>query len=317
MLAEMSRPVAATAVSKRFGRFKDEEEKAVRAPAVVRDEMLERFIDVWKRNGDEGDLWAFHAGIERYVGSQSGYTSADVEKFSIALAEFQDDSDFSTKAGIFLSELINNGNDSDYVIHTRHLVEKIEFLGYANTKNIVVRGDVGRSAAYLMKEGRLVVEGNAGDLLGGDLEGGEILVTGNAGDSAGKNMHGGRLAIKGNAGLHVGRGMLGGEILIEGNVFHYPFSGAGGNLGDYLCGGKITVMGNAGEIGPTLGGEIHLHGTFTGIYRFTHARGKPNSRNAVIYHQGKRIFPREDWWARLKRNIKSLFESGGGDKSAS
>ena len=127
------------------------------------------------------------------------HTAADVERFSIALAEFQEEEEFSAKAGIFLSALMNSGKDQDYAIHTAHLHMTPDFIGYQNTKNITVDGDVG-------------------DTAGAWMTGGSITITGNAGITLGLGMRAGSITVNGDADYHIGRSMVGGEIRIEGGI---------------------------------------------------------------------------------------------------
>jgi len=178
----------------------------------------------------------------------SKYSATDVEEFSIALVEFQNEANFSYKAGFFLSALINNCQEDKFVIHTAHL-EHIDHLGFCNTKNITVDGDVGDFVGRQMKEGTITLIGNAHDFIGSRMEGGVITVAGNAGDWSGYKMRGGTIIVRGNAGKEIGCTLKSGSIIVEGDV--------GESVGKKMEGGEIRVMGKYQNIAADIqGGEI-------------------------------------------------------------
>ena len=171
--------VHALAVSKRFGRYKTEDPKPIRKKDQKIDRVLEQLKEAWakyKHDKDEG----VGIGCSKVLllTWRIKYSSRDVEKFSLALVEFQDEEDFRYKAGIFLSSLINNGKDGDYVIHTRYLDKKIHWLGFMNRKNIVIEGNVGHFLGAFMEGGTIVLNGNCGDDLGHFMAGGSIILNG-------------------------------------------------------------------------------------------------------------------------------------------
>ena len=320
--AQRSMPaVPAMAVSKRFGRFKDEEEHAVRAPQrVAEDQVLGQLKGAWMKFQWIGEHWDAMTGNMSGLEAVKGltYTAKDVERFSIALAEFQGEEDFREKAGYFLSALINNCPDSDFVIHTKHLEKKIEYLGLHNTKNITIDGDAGNVlgremiggritvkgstrdwAGLFMKNGEIVIEGDSGNGLGREMKsgkitvernasrnvgmlmvGGEIVIEGNGGEQVGFHMKGGKITVKGNATNLAGYGMESGEIVIDGDC--------GEDLGNEMEGGKITVKGNGGEcVGLGMaGGTIRIDGDYVSLDK--------NIKGGKIYHKGKLIYPRGD-----------------------
>jgi formylmethanofuran dehydrogenase subunit C len=326
MQAEAQRvvvPVPALSVSKRFGRFKDEDEKAVRVPQVAEDQVLKQLKEAWSRvqwkilgyfSEDECDLNL--ECLEAVKDIQ--YTAKDVEKFSIALVEFQDVELFRIKAGYFLSALISNCPESEFTIHTKHLEEKIEYLGLYNTKNITIDGDAGNvlgremiggritvkgstgnEAGLFIKNGEIVIEGDSGVHLGRGMKGGKITVEGNAGDVAGCDMRGGSMLIKGHTGVNIGLYMKGGKIIVKenagdgvginmGNGEIVIEGNCGEGLGRDMNGGKITVKGNAGkEVGQKMiRGEIRIEGDIVSLGE--------RIQGGEIYHKGKLIFPKED-----------------------
>ncbi|NYZ74497.1 hypothetical protein H0O00_05110 [Candidatus Micrarchaeota archaeon] len=191
--------VPVLAMANRFNRYKPETEKAVRKVEVVEDETLRQLKKAWgtfKYDNTDPDFYNKAANVVKKL----DYSASDVENFSLALAEFQDEGGFQSKAGVFLSALTNNGKDSDYVIHTAHLEVPVNLIGCFNTKNIVVNGDVGKAVGSGMKNGTITVNGNAGSAAGIGMLGGSITVEGNAADAFGWYMQGGEIHIQGEIG---------------------------------------------------------------------------------------------------------------------
>ena len=146
------------------------------------------------------------------------YSAKDVESFTIALGEPQNIGFFGSRAGIFLTALINNGKDTDYVIHTRHLTP-IHHFGDGNTKNIIVEGDLGSYVGTQMKCGSITIKGNVGTEVGRYMTDGAIIVEGNAGTMVGRMMRGGVIIVKGNADDRIGWGARGDAVIrIEGEA---------------------------------------------------------------------------------------------------
>ncbi|NYZ74268.1 hypothetical protein H0O00_03935 [Candidatus Micrarchaeota archaeon] len=283
----------ALAMANRFSRYKPEEEKAVRKVEVVEDETLKKIKEAWKACNYDFDSAHTYAKMLEAV-KKLEYSAKDVENFSIALAEFQDEEMFPDKAGLFFTVLINYGKDSDYVIHTAHLAEPIDYLGYYNTKNITVKGNTRYRVGYGMKGGTIAVEGNAGQFVGETMKCGIITVGGNADDNVGEMMEGGTIRVNGNAGKLVGWFMRSSVITVEGNVgdkVGYCMSDGhitvGGNadheVGASMGSGTITVGGNVGDNTgyKMVGGEIHLNGGYGGI--------SEGIIHGKIFHKGKLI----------------------------
>ncbi|MDD5172510.1 MAG: hypothetical protein PHF60_05760, partial [Candidatus ainarchaeum sp.] len=189
--------VPVLAIVKGFRGYKPEEEKGVRKAEVVEDEALKKLKAAWKAChyscGEHGTYRMMHEAVKTLK-----YSAKDIENVSVALAEFQNEVRFSEKAGLFLSALVNNGEDSEFVIHTAHFARPIGYLGYQNTKNITVDGDVG-------------------EMLGDRMDGGSIFVRGNASYYVGWMMKSGIITVGGNASHAVGTGMDGGEIHLNGD----------------------------------------------------------------------------------------------------
>jgi formylmethanofuran dehydrogenase subunit C len=230
-------PPGTAAASGRFGPFKPESEKAVRMQKVETNQAIEKMKKTW-----EGQVWEWcnvsvHYGVTHNEKTYSGildsikhrYSAKDVEVFSVHLSEFQGEMHFSLKAGLFLSALINNCKGDDFVVHTTAFAEPVEALGYRNTRNITVEGDVGYYVGEDMGTGTIAVKGNADGNVGWYMRGGSITVEGNA-NEVGHDMIGGRIIVNGNAGDDIGNGMTGGEILINGTV---------GSISEHFSAGRI------------------------------------------------------------------------------
>jgi formylmethanofuran dehydrogenase subunit C len=181
-------------------------------------------------------------------------SAKDIEAFSIFLERLQGEEMFSTKAGLYLSALINYSGDAGFVIHTSHLPEPIHGLGYRNKKNIIVDGDAGYALGESMESGSIIVKGDTGNHVGSSMKGGSITVEGDAMGYLGSGMENGIISVEGNAGEKAGSWMRCGSISIGGN--------AGDDIGMYMTGGKIIVRGAAGyNAGKGMkGGSIIVEG---------------------------------------------------------
>jgi len=285
VLTPAKRPThpAVLALAGRFGKYKPEEEKEVRKIDVKEDKVLKQLKAAWRkfkhigppnlRRIEEIYEYPYRHALKQVKGIR--YSAKDVESFTLALIGFQREKNFSERAGYFLSALINNCRDTEYVVHTQHLVKKINYLGFKNTKNIVVNGNMGHSIGKCMKRGSITLNGDVGERVGWDMKDGTIIVNGNADVELGCGMEGGSISVNGNAGRGVGFRMMGGTLTIKGN--------AGWWVGCSMRGGIIVVNGNAGhEVGAFMkGGEIHLEGDYERI--------ADDIRGGKIYHKGKLI----------------------------
>jgi hypothetical protein len=204
------------------------------------------------------------------------YCSKDIEEFLVILGKYQDLNYFQSISGLFLSSLINQSEDKDFILHTGSLSDKIYDLGYKNTKNLMIKGDIKSCLGRRMKEGKIIIEGNCGTYSGQFMTGGSIEITGDADDQLGDTMKGGKIIVRGNSGKIAGNFMENGEIIIFGN--------SGDELGRKMKGGKIVVKGFVGmNIGNAMiGGEIHLNGNYISQSK--------DIRGGNIYHKGKLLF---------------------------
>src|SRR5208283_5959929 len=212
---EGKNPALMSALS-RFGQFKPESERIVRAPKIEMNPILEAMRKIWTECGapDAFNQYSTHGDMLIRIGKLE-YSAKDVEVFSLALPESQGEERFGAKAGLFLSALINNCKESEFVIHTNHLAAPIEHIGFGNTKEIIIDGDVGNHAGDAMEGGSIIVIGSAGISVGIGMNNGTITVEGKSGDEAGYGMKGGVLILKGHTGNLCGVHMEGGEIHIE------------------------------------------------------------------------------------------------------
>jgi len=269
-----------TAARRKFGGYKREEPKVIRKAdvAVRKDPVIEQLKRVWKAHPLESINIlllgsSYHEEVSASIRSQH-YSAKDVEHFSLLLFEFDHEKNFSEKAGIFLTALVENGREEDFVIHTSTLGQLVNHLGKGNTKNILVKGDVGSHTATEMKKGKITIEGDEHGYAGLRMEGGLIEILGNAGEVIGWDMRNGMIIVHGNAEYNTGNEMGGGEIIVYGDVGF--FTGRG------MKGGRLRVKGNAGDFtgedmeggiiwiekdsGPCIlgrkmtGGEIHVGG---------------------------------------------------------
>jgi hypothetical protein len=235
------------AISKRFGRYKDEDEQPVRKQDVKASEAVGRMMEAFKQFNCS-TLGVINRDAERNTYKDClaavrnlDYTSEDVMAFCSELEKYDGKrtSVFPSKAGMFLSALINNSTDFEFAINITNL-PPLDRFGYMNTKKITVIGSVG-------------------DWCGELMHGGEITVSGSTGNGAGNQMKEGKIRILGNAGEQAGFAMEGGEIVIERN--------ADWGIGQDMDGGKIYVNGDCGEIGICCKGRIYHKGKNIAKYK--------------------------------------------------
>ena len=206
------------AASKKFKRYKKEKGIYTRKTGVCQSKGIKQIVDAWQRFGfehshciEETDLNYKNA---LFVIKGLDYTAEDVTRFSLMLGKFQDEKDFKDKAGLFMSALINSSNEDDFTVYTSHL-EEIMFLGFSNSKNIVVMGLAGEYLCCDMKNGTVVVNGDALEI-GMQMKGGKIVIKGNA-SSVGEEMNGGVVVIEGDVDM-IWHTLKGGEIHVNGEI---------------------------------------------------------------------------------------------------
>jgi len=320
----ISRIPPVLAVGGRFGKYSPETDRDVRKPDVKQDEKLARMLEAWKAAHHTDIFVSPH--YQWYDFSENAikdleYSAQDVERFVIALHEYQDEEHFSSRAGYFISALINNCRDDEFALHLEAM-EGIAHLGEQNTKNLIIHGNAGSSLghsmisgsitlfgdagdhlAFGMKDGEVVVKGNARESAGHGMKGGVVVIEGNATSRPGDHMEGGRLVVGGNAGWQPGFEMHGGLLWIKGNAqgnvgaimkdgFVLVEGDGGDEPGTWMSGGRISIKGNVGkDVGDYMsGGELHIGGNYESL-SIERAYGRPAARGK-IYHQGMLIMDR-------------------------
>ena len=266
-----------------FGKYKRETPHEVRAPDVKEDVVLKELRNIWNKfayGQDNED--AAYVRVLGLIGNLS-VSAKDVEKFVIALIEFQDEKWFAQKTGLLLSALINTGSEENYTVDSRYLIKPpndatIYDLGFRNVKNIIIYGNDVTRIGHKMERGTIIVRGDASAFAALEMQGGIIIVEGYGDYGSGSNMHGGELIIKGDAGPYIGGSMTGGRIHVYGNAPYQEF-------GRCMKGGLIVIEGNCGhDTGLAMeGGEIHLNGDY-------HSLGV-NKMGGKVFHKGKLIYP--------------------------
>jgi hypothetical protein len=288
--------LATLAALGKFKGFRHEPLHEVRAKKVETNPAIGKMREAWKacKPLNPDDFRNTYADMVEKIGNPN-HCAKDIETFCIVLAGFQDETDFSIRAGLYLSALINNCEGDGFVIPTSHFTEPIQDIGFRNTKRITVKGNAGDSVGSNMEGGIIVVEGDAGgsvginmvqgsivvrkdagDTLGMFMKGGSIIVAGNIGDDAGWSMDAGAITVKGNAGENLGRNMRGGVISVNGD--------AGESVGLAMKNGIITVGGDAGDnvCLNMEGGEVHINGSVFGSIYDGFIGGR-------IFHKGELI----------------------------
>jgi glutamate synthase domain-containing protein 3 len=257
--------IPALAMANRFSKYAPEAEKSIRTAEVTHNPVLDAMKKVF---------WSVGIGYNRRAAPNYKdlleavktleYTAKDVGLFSLVLPELEKEQNsrkrtdfesgaFGLKAGLFLSALINNGKEQEYVLHIPADI-RLERLAYRNTKNITISGNTGIYCGQEMKGGSITINGDAGICCGKSLRGGSITINGNAATSCGECMKAGSITVNGNADLWCGQQSSGGTITVNGD--------AGEDLGMYMYGSSIIVKGNVnGRCGRQMrGGDIIIEG---------------------------------------------------------
>jgi len=182
-------------------------------------------------------------------------TPSELEEFTLRMGKFERMSQFELTMGIYLSMLIHDSKHNGFRLQLEHLGKRLDQLCWNCNKSVVVRGDVGSEFCVAMHQARVVLHGNAGFFAGYMLGAGLLFIVGDVGLNLGQGKSGGRIIVWGNAGCGIGTQMSGGEITVNGSC-----NGAG----ELMFGGKITINGDAGEeAGANMnGGTLIVNGTW-------------------------------------------------------
>ena len=302
------------AIANPFEHYKPEEERNVKKFEVKENNALKQLIGAlqhpsygdFRNSGFYSDTTTEMYRQACSLTSKLKYSSTDITNLSIVLATLKYEkrnSDLNEKPGLFLSALINHCKEDNFTIITEYLEQSLYHLGYENTKNIVVVGNV-HNIAYRMKCGTITVKGDEiGESSVCQMKSGRVIIEGNVSRAIGRGMQGGTVIVKGNIRSEPGKCLMGGTIIIEGNCTT-GYAGAGmesglvvikGNAGDYaghsMKGGILIVNGNAGhhvggdsshqEEHNMNGGSIFLEGKYGSL--------GGGIKGGNIFHKGKQI----------------------------
>jgi formylmethanofuran dehydrogenase subunit C len=235
---------AKSSINRMFRHYKPEkgEYRELVVEDAVAKKMKEIFCDFNNNDPKKGsgkDLYDYGLELVKQMSESVSYSSKDITSFVLSLEEFQESQAQGrsrVRMGLFLSALINNCKDKEFTIFTGQLSKKNYYIGYKNTKNILVEGDAGEYSGHKMGSGTLIIKGNSIFYVGGEMKGGNIVVKGNAGDYVGYRTEGGTITIEGNTGHQIGYEMRGGTIHLNGD---YGL----GTFGHDMKGGNIYHKG--------------------------------------------------------------------------
>ena len=148
------------AIANPFEHYKPESERSIKKFEVKENEIINQLKSKFKRYHDKED----YDGTRSLVRNLK-ISSKDVTDFSIALAEMQNEDDFERKAGFFLSVLVNKCPEDEVMIIINHLERVPDYIGYKNTKQTTIKGNVGDLFGG-HNTGILVVNGRTGKMCG-------------------------------------------------------------------------------------------------------------------------------------------------------
>ncbi|MDD5171994.1 MAG: hypothetical protein PHF60_03070 [Candidatus ainarchaeum sp.] len=236
---------SALAMDSKFKKYAPEAEKVVRTAEVKQDpEMAGKLHEL-------RSFWGCYLlAVENYVRYKVShytntdgdeYTSADeageyqealdvlrpyahmfsakhIEAFCLSMQDFMHDAALSVSLpGLFLSALVNLTGEKSYVLPVGHIPKGLHCLGYHNTKDLVINGNVGSRAGMGMENGSMLIKGDAEDV-GCAMKGGTISVEGDAKSSIGWNMDGGEIHVEGGLSEHLCSGVRKGRIYHKGEL---------------------------------------------------------------------------------------------------
>jgi len=234
-------------------------EKRINITSNVLKKIIQAYIDISK--SDEiyesmNDSIKFYNRCLASIQNLS-YDSKTVEDFSLIMPYLYNDDVDRIAIGYFLSGLMNNCKDKDFLLKVGD--SGIHEIGYKFAgRNLEIFGDVFSSLGSHMRYGNITLHGNA------------------EGSGAGEYMKRGNIVIHGNSDGQEGARAKGGIITINGDV-------TDGLTGFYNEGAKIVVNGFCrGGIGECMTrGEIYLNGDYESL--------SDKIIGGDIYHKGKLI----------------------------
>ena len=189
-----------------FDSLRSEQEQPQRKIEIIPDSALEKLIYGFTRlvkaplsatRGTVGDTYEISEVL-----MPDNHTASDVEKLCIALYDFQDSSNFSELAGVYLSAAVNHAEDNRIQLPVRVLGKRLHYLGaYLNGKNLRILGDVESHLGYEMRDGLIEVTGNAGRDIGFNSKKGKIHIRGNAESVVHVQFRGAIIKVDGTMGV--------------------------------------------------------------------------------------------------------------------
>ena len=256
-----------------------EQEQPQRRPEVRVNSTLEMIVEKFEKllarpltynyNHQKGFEVGFYDDSFRTLSQalRSRISARDVEQFSLMLGQYRsNDSRLDEQKGLFISALIAASPAQDFTVHTARFNNPIDYIGYCNTKNIVVNGDVNDVGSGI-SAGTILIKGNAKSIC---RRLGEIR---------------GAIEIQGDVGTKEVRVPLGfiyagnGIVRIHGNVY-------GGIYDNGEKRARIRVHGDVhGPIRLCGYGEVHLDGEYEKIILDRNIDYHPFK----IFHKGKLV----------------------------
>lgn len=234
---------------KKFGKYKDEEQKAVRKADVGETTTLAKLVAAWATFEPTFDGDGGQEELEERI-KDIRASAEDVKEFCKYLEGALDAEEDGRmeKAGVFLSAVINTGCDSHYELDLWK-IGCLKWLCSNNTKNVDIGGHVANSFAVTMDAGRVELFGNAVDV--GPISGGTLVIHGTCESVEHYEISDGEIILWGNAGM-IGDEMTGGKIVAKGKVKYIG----------YMEGGEIHLdrLPQIYDHKPRVGGDIYLKG---------------------------------------------------------
>jgi glutamate synthase domain-containing protein 3 len=269
-----------TAARRKFGGYKPDKPKIIREVKV---EETETFRKLKQSAAKSLDLHS--KGKGNYAHNflrHLDYSAEDVERLSIALADFESHESFRF-LGDFLATAVRCGQDSEYVIHASHLKTAFSSFGPLNIsgKHVEFFGSAD-TICNKMSGGSLIIHpgGSRIKFLGAQMKGGSITIIGESNvGNLGIRMHGGEIIFNDpvnfneGSGWSIGDGMSAGRIHFKKDCHHsYP-------CWSYLEIGRQRRL--------PFGGRIDFDGKIIGAFRLSNEDGRKE-----IYHKGKKMVGR-------------------------
>jgi hypothetical protein len=218
-----------TALSGRFGRYKKEQEKAVREPDLMEDRCLSDLLEGWERfrgMAKEVDISTIYEDpiAMFYLASEvirtSSVTKGHLIDFCLSLMDSEghdmDDDNYNGPLGLFISAMTESSRKVTFLVPAHLFGGKLDLIGFKNTKILTIEGTV-HSVGEGMIDGRIVVYGDANGTVGHRMSGGKITVEGNT-KEIGFGTKGGEIHLKGELSEPFDAGSEGARLFHKGKL---------------------------------------------------------------------------------------------------